>query len=234
MIRHFNTLRIFIGYDPIEAVAYHTLAHSILTQSSEPVSITPVNVQNLPFWTRPRDHKQSNEFSLTRFLVPYLAGFEGWALFMDCDMMLRGDISEVFEMGDENMACHVVKHEYQPVYQKKYLGNVQYSYPRKNWSSVVLWNCGHHANRVLTPDYVQTASPQDLHRFAHLEDDQIGELPLGCNWLVEDYSLRDYPKSDVKIVHWTNFGPWLAGHEHVDFADEWFEMRRKAYYARQK
>lgn len=233
MIRNFPTLRIFIGFDPVEAIAYHTLVHSILIQASVPVSITPINYRNFPFYARERDEKQSNEFTYTRFLVPYLAGFEGWALFMDCDMMLRGDIKQVFDQGDEQMAVHVVKHDYTPIYQRKYLGNAQYSYPRKNWSSVVLWNCSHPANRIMVPEYVNNASPAELHRFSHISDDRIGELPLGYNWLVEDYSLRDYNKDDVLIVHWTNFGPWLRGHEHVDFADEWFYWRNLTIHARQ-
>ena len=216
-------LKIFIGFDPVEAVAYHTLVHSITEQASVPVAITPVNLRNLrSVYKRPRDPKQSNEFSFTRFLVPYLCDFEGWALFMDCDMMLRTDIAALFSLADESKALMCVKHDYTPKYRTKYLGNVQYTYPRKNWSSVVLWNCGHPANKILNPHYVNNAPALELHRFTHLQDEVIGELPLGWNWLVGDYVLDGYPKEEIYNVHWTNFGPWLDGYEDTDFADEWF------------
>lgn len=221
-------LKIFIGLDPVESVAYHTLCHSIITRASVPVSITPIYTQNLRgVYSRPRDPKQSNEFSFTRFLVPYLAGYDGWALFMDCDMMLRTDIKELFLEADEQYAAMVVKHDYTPKGRVKYLGNIQYSYPRKNWSSVVLWNCAHPANRIMTPEYVNTATPADLHRFTHLGDEQIGELDVGWNFLVDEYSLNALPggRERVKNIHWTNFGPWLDDYSHVDFADEWYEER---------
>jgi len=219
-------LRIFIGYDPVEAVSYHTLCHSILSQSSVPVSITPINLYNLGhIHKRARDSKQSNEFSFSRFLVPYLCGYEGPALFMDCDMMLRCDIKELFDLADSRYAVQVVKHEYTPSEKVKYLGAVQYEYPRKNWSSVVLWNCGHPSNRTVRPHWVNTATGLELHRFTWLKDAEIGELDAGWNFLVSEYSLEHFAKDRVKNVHWTNYCPWLRDFEHVDFSDEWFEMK---------
>ena len=218
-----NLLRIFIGYDPRETVAWHTLTHSILRQSSRPVALVPLALPALQdVLTRPRDAKQSNEFSFSRFLVPYLAGYAGTALFMDCDMLLRADVSELFELAESRpeMAVHVVKHDYVPRDQIKYLGNIQYAYPRKNWSSVVMWNCAHEANRVVTPDFVNTAEPSVLHRFGWLEDAQIGALDVRWNWLVGEY---DNPPADVKNVHWTVGGPYFEEYRSADFAEEWFE-----------
>lgn len=217
-----QVLKVFIGFDPVESVAWHTMAHSILSRSSVPVAIVPVNVANLGgIYTRPRDPKQSNAFSFTRFLVPYLCGYEGHAVFFDCDQLLRTDLAELVEhaVADPSKAVHVVQHDYQPKDSIKYLNTVQYAYPRKNWSSVVLWNCGHPANRRVTPDFVNTASAMELHRFLWLDDSQIGALDVRWNWLVGEYA---EPPADVKNVHWTVGGPYFHEYRGADFADEWF------------
>jgi hypothetical protein len=225
---------IFIGYDPVESVAWHTLTHSILSRASIPVAFIPVNVRNLKeIYYRKRDPKQSNEFSFTRFLVPFLSEYDGYALFMDCDMMLRCDIAEMESVIDEqpNKAVYVVKHDYKPNDKVKYLDTVQYEYPRKNWSSVVLWNCGHPSNRKVTPDFVNTASGLELHRFSWLKDEEIGELDVRWNWLVGEYA---QPPKDVKNVHWTIGGPYFHEYEHVDFSDEWFDERAQMNFCAQR
>lgn len=220
-----NVIKVFIGYDPVESVAWHTMAASIYRHSSRPVAIIPVNLRNLQgVYTRPRDPKQSNEFSFSRFLVPYLSNFEGQGIFFDCDMLLRTDIAEIFSAMESQpgKAVYVVKHTYEPRDGVKYLNTVQYKYPRKNWSSVMLWDCGHPKNKVVTPDFVNTADPMTLHRFGWLEDDEIGELDVRWNWLVGEY---DEPPKDVKNVHWTVGGPYFEEYKNADFAQEWFDER---------
>jgi hypothetical protein len=178
-----EVIKIFIGFDKVESVAWHTMVSSIMRYSSRPVAIIPVNLANFKeFFNRERDSKQSNEFSISRFLVPYLCDYEGYGLFFDCDMLLRTDIAEIFNVIDSNpgKAVYVVKHSYEPRDDVKYLNTVQYKYPRKNWSSVVLWNCGHKDNKKVTPEYVNTASAMELHRFLWLEDNDIGELDVRC------------------------------------------------------
>lgn len=212
-------LKIFVGYDPKEAVAFSVLVHSILRHSTVPVSITPVNLKNLNgIYLRDHDDRQSNAFSFSRFLVPYLAGYKGWALFLDCDMLLRSDINELFSMKDEKKAVMVVKHNYSSKVTEKYLGTKQYNYPRKNWSSFVLWNCSHPKNLKITPTYVKESDAAILHRFLWLDDSEIGELDKSWNWLVGEY---DNPPADVRVVHWTLGGPYFNEYKHVDFADEW-------------
>lgn len=216
-----SVLKIFIGYDPVESVAWHTMAHSILARSSAPVAIVPVNVANLKsIFLRARHPTQSNEFSFTRFLVPYLAGYEGFAAFFDCDMMLRTDVATLFDIASRapEKAVHVVQHDYEPKDDIKYLNTVQYTYPRKNWSSVVVWNCAHPANRTVTPDFVNSASPMELHRFQWLQDHEIGALDVRWNWLVGEFA---EPPADVCNVHWTVGGPYFDEYKHSDFADEW-------------
>jgi len=219
-------LKIFIGYDPVESVAWHVMVHSILSRASVPVSIIPINLRNLDgIYTRPRDEKQSNEFSFSRFLVPYLAGYEGFAAFFDCDMMVTCDIKELFDLADPYKAVQVVQHDYIPVSETKYLGSVQYQYPRKNWSSVVLWNCAHPDNKQVTPTFVNNADPATLHQFRWLTDEQIGSLPVTWNWLVGEYPLgmNGVSAGDIKNWHWTIGGPYFHEYSHVDGSDRWFD-----------
>jgi len=220
-------IKVFIGFDQVESVAWHTMAHSIFTRSSRPVALIPVNLTNLKkIYTRERDPKQSNEFSFTRFLVPYLNDYDGFAIFFDCDMMLRTDINEIFDAvtKDPGRAVYVVKHDYEPKNEIKFLNTVQYKYPRKNWSSVILWNCGHPSNKSVTPEFINSASAMELHRFLWLKDDEIGELDVRWNWLVGEYTS---PPNDVKNVHWTVGGPYFEEYRDVDFSEEWFEESKK-------
>lgn len=222
---HTNVIKVFVGYDPVESVAWHTMVASIYRLSSRPVAIIPINIKNLKgIYKRTRDPKQSNEFSFSRFLVPHLCNYEGLGVFFDCDMMLRTDILEIFDVlnSQPNKAVYVVKHSYEPRNDVKYLNTVQYKYPRKNWSSVVLWNCGHMKNKIVTPEFVNTANPLDLHRFTWLDDSDIGELDVRWNWLVGEY---DDPPKDVKNVHWTVGGPYFHEYENADFSHEWYAER---------
>ena len=229
-----NVIKVFVGYDPKESVAWHAMVSSIYRQSSKPLAIIPVNLRNLEgIYNRPRDEKQSNEFSFSRFLVPYLCNYEGQAIFFDCDQMLRTDIADIFSVieSQPGKAVYVVKHTYEPRNDVKYLNSIQYKYPRKNWSSVVLWNCDNLKNRTVTPEYINTTQALALHRFSWLEDDEIGELDLRWNWLVGEY---DDPPNDVKNVHWTVGGPYFTEYADSDFAEEWFEEKKKMNFCLQK
>ncbi len=214
-----KTLKIFIGYDPKEAVAFHVLSHSLLERSSEPISIVPINLRNLRnLYSRQHDQRQSNEFSFSRFLVPYLCNYEGFGVYMDCDMLALGDISTVLNDIDENHAVSVVKHDYESKVKVKYLGNKQYSYPRKNWSSFIVWNCAHPSNNAVNPEFIGRADAATLHRFLWLKDKEIGELSVKWNWLVGEY---DNPSEDIKVLHWTLGGPYFDDYSNTEFSDEW-------------
>ena len=227
-----EVLNIYIGFDEVETVAYHTLSQSIIKFASGPVRISPICSKHFKkFFNRPRDEKQSNDFSFTRFLVPYLNQYNGYAIFMDCDMMLRTDIFDVLREVDEKNAVSVVQHDYTPTETVKYLNKVQYAYPRKNWSSFVVWNCGNSKNQKLTPEFVENASGLELHRFTWLEDNDIGTLNIGWNWLVGDYI---NPPSDIKNVHWTIGGPYFTEYYDVDFSSEWIEIHKEMNFCQQK
>lgn len=216
-------IRIFIGYDPREAAAYHVLAHSILARASQPVAIMPVALSQLgSLHTRERNPLQSTDFALTRFLTPYLAGFEGWAIFMDCDMLLQDDIARLWHLRDEKYALQVVKHDYTPATTTKFLNQPQTIYEKKNWSSVMLMNAAR--CNALTPDYVNTATGLELHRFHWLNDDSlIGEIPMRWNFLVGEYA--PLPASEISNLHYTLGGPYFEAYRNCDFAAEWFAER---------
>ena len=218
-------LKIFIGYDPNEVAAYHVLAHSIIRHSSIPVSITPLKLDQLPM-TRKRDPKQSTEFAFSRFLVPWLSGFKGWSLFLDCDMLCRGDIADLFAQMNDRMAVQVVKHDYTPKTDTKFLDQKQTRYEKKNWSSVMLFNNAR--CKELTVDYVNKASGLELHQFQWLwRQNLIGTLTNDWNHLVGEYD----PNPNAQMAHFTLGGPYFTGYEHCEYALEWFEELEMATYS---
>lgn len=210
---------VYVGYDPRESVAFHTLSHSILRRSSVPIAVAPlVQSQLRQIYRRPRGPTESTEFSMTRFLVPYLSNYSGWSIFMDCDMLCRTDIAAlVDETKKSDKAVLVCKHDYVPKTDRKFLGQVQTKYVRKNWSSLMLFN--NERCRSLSVDYVNSASGLELHRFAWVDDRAIGELPLEWNWLVGEYPYNPA----ARIVHFTIGGPYFEAYRGCDYAQEWFD-----------
>ena len=213
-----EVLKVFIGYDQAEPVAYHACCQSILDKCKKPVIFFPIGLSNCPEeFDRPRGEKDSTEFAITRFLVPYLCNFQGFSLFMDCDVVVREDLSSLFEGIDERFAVSVVKHNYVASTEKKFLGQEQTQYGRKNWSSVMLFN--NSMCKALTPQYVQEAHGLSLHQFKWVEDDLIGELEPEWNYLVGEGG------ADVsaKIAHFTKGGPYFSGYEESEYSDDWYE-----------
>jgi hypothetical protein len=214
-------IRVFIGYDRREAVAFGVLAHSIHRRASQPVSVTPVMLSQLgDVYRRERNPLQSTDFSFSRFLTPWLCDYQGWAIFMDCDMLMREDIARLWALRDDRYAVQVVQHEHVPKEEVKFLGAVQTKYQKKNWSSVMLMNCGR--CRALTPEYVNTASGLELHQFKWLGDDGlIGSLPARWNHLVG----FDEPSAEAALVHYTIGGPYFDEYSDCEYAAEWFAER---------
>ncbi len=212
-------IRVFVGYDPREAVTFSVLAHSIHRHASVPVSITPLMLSQLGgVMTRPRDPLQSTDFSFSRFLTPYLCGFQGWSLFTDCDMIVCDDIAKLWALRDDRYAVMCVQHDHKPTESVKFLGAVQTKYDKKNWSSVMLFNNAKCA--ALTPEYVNSASGLELHQFKWLDDDSlIGAVPQDWNHLVD----VNPANADAKLVHYTLGGPYFNEYMNCEFAAEWFD-----------
>ena len=220
---------VFVGYDPKESVAFHVLSHSIHSRASVPVSITPLMLSELlKLMWRQRHVLQSTEFSFSRFLVPFLCDYEGWALFMDCDMLMLDDIVKLWNLRDDRYAVMCVKHDHVPKKDVKFLGQPQTKYEKKNWSSVMLMNCA--KCEALTVDYVNKASGLELHRFHWLGDDNlIGEIPHRWNHLV-DYDPQ-LPVSELSNIHYTEGGPYFASFSNCGYADLWLQERDRMNHA---
>jgi len=220
---------VFIGYDPREAIAYHVCVNSIIRHASQPVAIIPLALNLL------RDYQEthtdgSNHFIYTRFLVPYLMHFQGRAVFIDGDMILRADIVELYENLEVFKDVAVVKHDYQTRMSTKYLNSPNADYPRKNWSSVIVWNCSSWPNRRLTPEFVQRQSGSFLHRFSWLDDSRIQELPPEWNWLPDELG----PNNDAKLLHYTLGAPCFHEFVNTEQAADWHLEHQLTQHCQQK
>ena len=225
-----DMIQIFIGFDHRERAATNVLIDSLYNNSRLPISITPLITSQLRkqklYW-RGRDENQSTDFSFTRFLVPYMMKYKGWAVFMDCDMLCRTDISELADFYDEKFSLLCVNHNHLPNETVKFQGEKQTSYPKKNWSSLMIFNCS--KCKSLSLDYVNNASGLDLHRFHWLNDDHlIGSIDKNWNYLVGVNSdKKNIDEKKIKMLHWTLGGPWFKDQRHSGgrYAAEWFAAR---------
>ena len=217
-------IKVFVGYDSREDIAWQVCRQSLLRHASRPIEIHAIRqpaVRELGLYTRAPD-SASTEFSLTRFLTPFLAGTTGYALFVDCDFLFTRDLYSILGEIEPGKAVHVVKHDYAPSSAMKMDAQTQTTYPRKNWSSFMLFDCAHPHVRALTPDVVNTATPPYLHRFAWTDDASVGELPRAWNFLVGEFAP---PQALPAAIHYTNGGPWFSNWRNVDYADEWCAER---------
>jgi lipopolysaccharide biosynthesis glycosyltransferase len=217
-----DCIKIVVGFDQREAIAYHTFSQSVLEKSSLPVLFLPLSMNTLKGYKETHNDK-SNDFVYSRFLTPYLHNFEGWAIFADGDMVCQSDIKELWDLRDETKALQVVMHDYKTKFNQKYLGNTNENYPRKNWSSLILWNCSHPKHKVLTPDFISSQTGKYLHRFSWLDDEDIGKLPIDWNWLAIEYP--NNPKA--KIIHYTLGTPCFKDYRNTEMAVTWHEVQQK-------
>jgi lipopolysaccharide biosynthesis glycosyltransferase len=213
-----NIVKLIIGFDQREAIAYHVFCQSVIDKSSSPVSFMPLGLNLINEYSETHVDG-SNTFIYSRFLTPFLCGYEGWAIYADGDMICMADIAELWQLRDPLKAVQCVKHNYKTKSHFKYLGNRNENYPRKNWSSLVLWNCSHSQNKILTPDFVQKQTGSFLHRFNWLDDELIGELPPEWNWLTTEYP----DNSNAKILHFTLGTPCFKEYSTSSMAHHWHD-----------
>jgi hypothetical protein len=226
-------VRVYVGYDSKEQSAYDTCVQSIRMLSRPVPEVFALHQERLRadgLYTRPQYEPAATEFAFTRFLVPHLNSYQGWALFCDCDFVFTRGLDKLFDLVDDNYAVMVVKHDYTPKAATKMDGHKQIAYPRKNWSSLVLFNCASTACKRLSKEYVNAAPAADLHRFAWCEDARIGALPTTWNWLEGEYEPYEvgYPAG----VHYTNGGPWFKHCQDVVYADLWRNVHALSKHAR--
>ena len=209
-------LNIFIGFDQKEAIAYHTFVQSLIEKSSVPLSIIPLAENNLNFYNESHSDG-TNKFTYSRFLIPYLMDYNGWAIFVDGDMVCLSDIKELTSYFDPKYAVSVVKHDYKTKQKLKYFGQKNEDYPRKNWSSVIIWNCSHPKNKQLNPSFVNNKEGSFLHRFKWLNDQEIGDLPKSWNWLAIEYP----EKNNLKLIHYTLGTPCFKDYANTSLSEFW-------------
>ena len=222
---------IFIGYDPREAVAYHTCVNSIIRHASKPVAIIPLALNLFEDYNETHTDG-SNQFIYSRFLVPHLMEYNGKAIFIDGDMIVRDDIVKLWELteGHTRWDVAVVKHDYKTRMTEKYLGSKNENYPRKNWSSVIVWNRSSHPNRKLTPTFIEKSTGAELHRFTWIEDERILELPKEWNWLPDEFG----PNPDAKLLHYTLGTPCFHEFATTPQGEEWHREHMLADYCLQR
>ena len=214
-------LKIYVGYDSREDIAWQVCRFSLLRHASSAIEIHPLKqaaLRELGLYTRAPD-QAATEFSLTRFLTPYVAAHDGWTLFVDCDFLFTADVLQILKGASRQMAVYVVKHDYVPKKAVKMDGRPQTAYARKNWSSFMLFNNAHPRVKALAPAVVNGQKPPFLHRFTWVGDDAlIGELPRTWNFLEGEYPK---PAETPYAIHFTNGGPWFPNHQDADYAELW-------------
>ena len=221
-----NNLNIYVGYDSKEDIAYRVCKYSILKRSRSNIKITSLKLYELvakKLYMRDIDPLASTEFTYSRFLVPALNNYKGWAIFCDCDFIFFEDISNILIDIDKSKAVYCVQHDYTPKEKHKMDGQKQTIYPRKNWSSFILFNCSHPSNKKLNLDLVNSETGSFLHQFKWLEDNEIGSLDERWNWL-EGWTSNHNNKKPF-AVHYTRGGPWFDEWQDVEFASEWIRER---------
>lgn len=229
------SLRAYVGYDPRLDLPYEVTKHSMLKRASFPVEVIPLKQSALresDIYSRERNPDDITEFTFTRFLTPHLAAFTGWAMFVDSDFLYTGDLRELANLVDDKFAVMCVKHDYSGRETTVMDGRVRPTYPRLNWSSMMLWNCSHAKNRILTPDFVSSQPAEFLQRLKWLEDDEIGAIPQTWNFLVghshladHDIATRGTTSTPPKAIHFTEGGPWYDRWASCQFSELWFQER---------
>lgn len=218
-----NKIILVVGFDQREAVAYHNFCQSVLEKASVPVQFVPL-VNNALYFYKESHIDGSNRFIYSRFLTPFICNFQGFAVFADGDMICNADIAELQKLFDHTKAVQVVKHNYKTKRAVKYLNNKNENYPRKNWSSLVVFNCEHPANRVLTPEFIQSHDGAFLHRFSWLDDADIGELPHEWNYLAIEYE----SDPNAKLIHYTLGTPCFEEFKSTEMSEIWWDTYKRA------
>jgi lipopolysaccharide biosynthesis glycosyltransferase len=223
-------MKVFVGYDSREDIAYRVCEHSIRARNKE-IEVVPLVQSKLRkngLYNRDIDPLASTEFTFTRFLVPHLMEYQGWAIFCDCDIIFKIDVAEIFAQADDKYAVMVVQHDYTPAEGTKMDNQTQTVYPRKNWSSVILWNCNHPSNAQVNLDLINDPEKtgQFFHRFQWLSDNEIGSLDNSYNWLVGWY--KEPHDGTPKVIHYTEGGPWFPNYENCEYGALW-ERERADY-----
>ncbi len=224
-----NVISLYAGFDPREEIGYHTFCSSVIHNSSEPVHITPLYDAAL---SMDGQRDGTNRFIYLRFLIPYLQGYQGWAIFCDgSDMIVKDDIAKLWAMRDYRYAVQVVQHNYETKHARKYVGTAMEAdngnYPCKNWSSVMLINCAHPDWREISPDTVKRSEGSYLHRFMFLDPKTVGTIPITWNWLADEFG----ENNSASLLHWTAGIPAWDHYKDAPHAEDWRAAHARVNHA---
>ena len=223
-----KSISVFIGYDPNEKIAYHTCVQSLIENSSVPLKITPLALPHFrKFYKRKKRKVDSTEFSISRFLVPYLSNFKECSIYLDCDIIVNSNLDSlinIVEKTKKNTALWCVKHNYKPSSKKKFLNKTQHVYNKKNWSSFMIFN--NSKCKILTPNFIEKANGFDLHQFKWLGNKKITNLPSEWNILVGEQKI---PKK-IKGIHYTLGGPYFKKFSKCEKANIWINYFKQTIY----
>jgi hypothetical protein len=213
---------VYVGFDEREEYGFHTFVSSLLHHASQPVRVTPIGNALCSWLGLDRQPDESTDFARIRFLIPWMHGWRGWAIFLDgSDMVIRDDIGKLYDLRDEYKALMVVDHDYETSHPMKFVGTsmatINRSYPKKNQSSVMLINCASFAWRNITPETIGRMSGAELHQFAFVPDDRIGHIPPEWNWIADEFGANE----EAKVIHWTAGIPAFPAYSQSPMADEW-------------
>ena len=225
-------INLYIGHDPRETIGTHVFVQSVLAHSSVPVAITPLHKPMLSKAFGGDVAEGTNAFTMSRFLIPFLQGWRGTAIFMDgADMLLKGDLADLEALRDPYKAVQVVKHDYQTNAPRKYVGTSMEAdnldYRRKGWASMMIINCDHYVWRKMTPSVILQGNKLEALSFAWCPDEWIGELPAEWNWMPDIQG----ENKEAKLLHWTTGLPIFAEYSHMPHSEEWFDMLKHVNYA---
>jgi lipopolysaccharide biosynthesis glycosyltransferase len=220
-----DKIKIFMGFDRPSRIPAYVLADSIIENSSIPVEFVFLHKGTLRnFFDRPRGEYDSTEFSISRFLVPYLSNYEGWSLFIDNDMIVENDVAELLSLMTGDCTVRCTKHNQIVDSDVKFLGEKQTSYNMKNWTSVMMFNNA--KCRALTPEYVNNAPGLDLHQFKWLKDieKEVGGIPLEWNYLADVNSIGQELVDKPSLIHYTEGGPFFKATPDCEYAENWIKV----------
>jgi lipopolysaccharide biosynthesis glycosyltransferase len=219
-----NKNKIYIGYDESQDIAYNVCDFSIRKHSSIDIDINKINNKTIDGYDRENDPLASTPFTYARFYIPFINDYKGFSIFCDGDFLFIDDVKKLINLFDPNYAVQVVKHDYTPSNTIKMNNKVQTIYPRKNWSSLILWNNEHPKNKQLDLELLNKSTGSFLHQFKWLDNKEIGEIPYEWNWLVGWYNETQYNKP--RALHFTEGGPWLKKHDNT-YDDLWISYKEK-------
>ena len=224
-----ETIKVFIGLDEPYKIVYDVCKYSILKNNKKyNLDIIPINYNTVKDYNRVKDQYESTQFSFARFWTPFESDFKGVSIFLDSDFLFLDSIDSLIDLYDEEKAIMCCKHNYKPTNSKKMDNKVQTVYPRKNWSSLIIFNNSHPKNKILEPFMLNTSTGSYLHRFSWLDDEDIGNLPLQWNWLTDWYSETEDFKP--KALHYTEGGPWLDNYKDCKYNKHWDSIKNEFKY----